>query len=103
MSQMSSQLLKRSDLRQSMSGKGNCYDNAQAESFFSRFKIELLDGGIFEEAETARTESFNYIEFYYNRKRLHSGIKYKTPMGKEKELRIKEQEEKLERKVSCPT
>lgn len=42
--------------RQSMSGKGNCYDNAQAESFFSRFKAELIEGGIFESVEQARSE-----------------------------------------------
>ena len=40
-------LLQQNCLRQSMSGKGNCYDNAQAESFFSRFKAELVEGGIF--------------------------------------------------------
>jgi len=42
--------------RQSMSGKGNCCDNAQAESFFSRFKAELIEGGIFESVEQARSE-----------------------------------------------
>ncbi len=42
--------------RQSMSGKGNCYDNAQAESFFSRFKAELVEGGIFESVDDARSE-----------------------------------------------
>ncbi|MGI8545417.1 MAG: transposase, partial [Aridibacter sp.] len=39
------ELLRIEGFRQSMSGKGNCYDNAQAESFFSRFKLELLEGG----------------------------------------------------------
>ena len=37
-----------------MSGKGNCYDNAQAESFFSRFKAELIEGGAYEDIEQAR-------------------------------------------------
>lgn len=96
-------LLARCGLRQSMSSKGNCYDNAQAESFFSRFKAELLENGIFENTETARQESFGYIEFYYNRKRRHSGIGYKTPIEKEKELKIKEKEEKRVRKVSTIT
>ena len=53
-----------------MSAKGNCYDNAQAESFFSRFKAELLEDGIFEDVTQAISETFSYIEGYYNRVRL---------------------------------
>ena len=75
--------------RQSMSRKGNCYDNAQAESFFSRFKAELIEGGIFESVEDARSEVFSYIEGYYNRIRLHSGLGYKSPIQFENELKIK--------------
>jgi transposase InsO family protein len=75
--------------RQSMSRKGNCYDNAQAESFFSRFKAELVEGGIFESLEDARSEVFSYIEGYYNRIRLHSSLGYKSPMQFENELKIK--------------
>ena len=48
--------------RQSMSRRGNCYDNAQAESFFSRFKAELVENGIFESVEDARSEVLSYIE-----------------------------------------
>jgi transposase InsO family protein len=96
-------LLKRCGFRQSMSGKGNCYDNAQAESFFSRFKTELVEDGIFEDVETARAESFDYIECYYNRKRRHSGIGYKIPMEFEQELKIEKQRRKNESKVSCLT
>ncbi len=66
--------------RQSMSRKGNCYDNAQAESFFSRFKAELVEDGIFESVEDARSEVFSYIEGYYNRIRLHSGLNYQSPL-----------------------
>ncbi|MGI9090149.1 MAG: integrase core domain-containing protein, partial [Gemmatimonadaceae bacterium] len=66
--------------RQSMSRKGNCYDNAQAESFFSRFKAELIENGIFESVEEAKSEVFSYIEGYYNRIRLHSGIGYRSPL-----------------------
>ena len=56
------ELLRTSCFRQSMSGKGNCYDNAQAESFFSRFKAELIEGGAFTNLEEARSEIFSYIE-----------------------------------------
>ena len=82
-------LLQTNGLRQSMSGKGNCYDNAQAESFFSRFKAELMEGGVFEDLEQARSEIFSYIEGYYNRVRLHSSLGYKSPMEFEAELIIK--------------
>lgn len=84
------ELLARTGLRQSMSGKGNCYDNAQAESFFSRFKTELVEDGVFETAAEARSETFSYIEGYYNRIRLHSGLNYKSPMEYERELKLNE-------------
>ncbi len=83
-------LLGRHSFRQSMSAKGNCYDNAQAESFFSRFKAELIEGGVFENIEQANSEVFSYIEGYYNRQRLHSSLGYKTPLEFEAELKIKE-------------
>jgi transposase InsO family protein len=69
-----------------MSGRGNCYDNAQAESFFSRFKAELIEGGLFEDIDQARSEIYSYIEGYYNRIRLHSSLGYKSPMEFELEL-----------------
>ena len=80
--------------RQSMSAKGNCYDNAQAESFFSRFKAELIEGGRFESVEQARSEIFSYIEGYYNRIRRHSSLGYVSPMEFEKQLKIKNQRRK---------
>lgn len=86
--------------RQSMSRKGNCYDNAQAESFFSRFKTELVENGIFESVEDARSEVFSYIEGYYNRIRLHSGLGYKSPMQFEKELNLKTKQRSSESFVS---
>lgn len=96
------ELLERQELRQSMSGKGNCYDNAQAESFFARFKTELVEGGVFEDVAQARSETFSYIEGYYNRIRRHSGLGYLSPLEFEKELARKEksQEKKLEGSVS---
>lgn len=67
------QMLERCRLRQSMSGRGNCYDNAQAESFFSRFKTEA-DMRIFNSVAEAKTEAFDYIDCYYNRVRRHSTL-----------------------------
>jgi transposase InsO family protein len=87
-------LLYINGFRQSMSGKGNCYDNAQAESFFSRFKAELIEGGVFASVEEARSEIFSYIEGYYNRVRLHSGLGYKSPLEFEMELKTKNQRRK---------
>ncbi len=83
-------LLYVNNYRQSMSRKGNCYDNAQAESFFSRFKAELLENGRFENLEQAKSEIFSYIEGYYNRTRLHSSLGYKSPMQFEEELKIRD-------------
>lgn len=83
------ELLRRNGFRQSMSGKGNCYDNAQAESFFSRFKAELIEGGVFEDIEQARTEIFSYIEGYYNRVRLYSSLGNLSPMEFELEWKTK--------------
>ena len=62
-----------------MSRRGNCYDNATAESFFSRFKAELLEGGMFQDVNQARSETFSYIQGYYNRVRCHSALNYKSP------------------------
>ena len=61
------------------SARGNCYDNAQAESFFARYKIELLENGQFENLAQASSETFSYIEGYYKRTRLHSGLNYQSP------------------------
>ena len=71
-------LIGRCSLRQSMSGKGNCYDNAQAESFFSRFKTEI-DSPIFASTDEARHAAFDYIDCYYNRIRHHSTLRATIP------------------------
>lgn len=65
-------LLKRHNLRGSMSAKGNCYDNACAESFFHSLKVECIHGERFISREIMRTTVFNYIECDYNRWRRHS-------------------------------
>lgn len=72
-------LLERHRVRQSMSRADEAYDNAYAESLFSRYKAELLEGGAFADLEEARSETFNYIEGYYNRIRRHSGLGYLSP------------------------
>jgi transposase InsO family protein len=94
------ELLAWTGLRQSMSARGNCYDNAQAESFFARFKTELVEGGIFETAAEARSETFSYIEGYYNRIRLHSALDYKSPMEYERELKLNERRSVRESSLS---
>lgn len=67
-------------LQQSMSAKGYCYDNAFAESLFASIKNELLpDSHCFPSRLSARTAIFDYIESFYNSKRLHSSINYSTP------------------------
>jgi len=72
-------MLKASGCKQSMSRAGESYDNAYAESLFSRYKAELLEGGRFKDVEEARLETFNYIEGYYNRVRRHSSLGYVSP------------------------
>jgi len=67
-------------LRQSMSGKGNCYDNAITETFFSTLKKELVYLTDFETREHAGIEIFEFIEIFYNRKRLHSSLGYLSPI-----------------------
>jgi transposase InsO family protein len=64
----------------SMSGLGNCYDNAKAEAFFSTLKSECLPATqVFDSKAVARRELFEYIEIYYNNKRLHSALGYQSP------------------------
>jgi putative transposase len=74
-------ILKEYKLRQSMSRKGNCWDNACSESFFSSLKTELIGGYIFRTREEARAEIFNYVEVFYNKHRLHSYLGYLSPIS----------------------
>jgi transposase InsO family protein len=68
-----------SGLVPSMSRKGDCYDNAVAESFFSTLKNELVFGQRFISRDHARSEVFKFIEIFYNRQRLHQALNYVTP------------------------
>ncbi len=82
-------LLKANGIIQSMSRKGNCYDNAAMESFFSILKSEILpQNGQFNSRKEAMAEIFKYIETEYNRTRIHSSIGYVSPMDFEKQYAI---------------
>ena len=72
-------LLKASHIRQSMSRKGNCWDNAVAENFFKIIKSELIYHIPELDAGRARAEIFEFIEIWYNRQRKHSYLNYMTP------------------------
>jgi len=77
-------LLEQNEIRQSMSSKGNCYDNAPTESFFSTLKRELVCRENFKTREEAKQKLFEYIEVFYNRKRRHSSLGYLSPLDFEK-------------------
>ncbi len=64
----------------SMSRRGNCYDNAVAESFFSSLKKERIRRRIYRTRKEARSDIFEYIEMFYNRTRRHSYVGYVSPM-----------------------
>ena len=63
-----------------MSRRGNCYDNAVAESFFSNLKKERIKRKIYTTREEAKSEIFEYIEVFYNRIRRHSHLNQLSPM-----------------------
>jgi putative transposase len=73
-------ILKAHDMLPSMSRKGNCYDNACVESFFSSLKNELIFHRDFYERDEARLAIFNYIEVFYNRQRSHQTLDYRSPV-----------------------
>ena len=72
-------ILQAAAIVQSMSRKGNCWDNAPMESFFGTLKTELVHHGEYPNRDAARRDLFAYIEGYYNRQRRHSAIGYITP------------------------
>ena len=72
-------LLRQHHIRTSMSRKGNCWDNAISESFFHTLKTELTHHIKFTTREEAKKIIFEYIEIFYNRKRLHSANDYMAP------------------------
>ena len=78
------EFLKQYNIIPSMSRRGNCYDNAVAESFFKTLKRELVRKHIFHTRELAASKIFEYIEMFYNAKRRHSYLGYISPNEFEK-------------------
>lgn len=76
-------LLKNYGITCSMSGKGNCYDNAPMESFFHSLKIECIYSQVFSTRNEAKSAIFDYIEIFYNRQRKHSSLNYMSPVNYE--------------------
>ena len=72
-------LLKQYNCIQSMSRKGNCWDNAVAESFFKTIKVECIDQYLFQSEESLFTVVFRYIEGWYNTMRIHSALGGMSP------------------------
>jgi putative transposase len=77
-------LLQTSQIRPSMSAQGHCYDNAAMESFWSTLKTEWLHQQNFQTRAQARLAIFDYIETFYNPKRLHSALGYQSPVDFER-------------------
>ena len=77
-------LLKTHEIQCSMSRKGDCWDNAVAESFFHTLKVELIHGKTYNTRQEAKTAIFEYIEGFYNRQRRHSYLGYLSPVDFEK-------------------
>ena len=79
-------LLEGREVVASMSRKGNCWDNAVAESFFATVEIELIEGADWHTRTEARRAVFEFIEVWYNRQRRHSSLGYLTPAEFDKRL-----------------
>jgi len=81
-------VLEAHGIEASMSRRGNCYDNAVAESFFARLKRELVDRAGYATRDAARQSIFEYIEVFYNRQRRHSSLGYVSPAEFEKQRAV---------------
>jgi len=73
----------------SMSAAGHCYDNANMESFWSTLKTALIHREFFTDLPQAKSAIFEYIEVFYNRKRLHSALGFKSPVEFEEQSNYK--------------
>ena len=80
------QLLAAHRMTASMSKKGDCWDNAVAESFFATVELELIDGSEWKTRDEARRAIFEFIETWYNRERRHSTLGFRSPATYEREV-----------------
>ena len=78
-------ILSQNEFVGSMSKKGDCWDNAVAESFFHTLKVELIHRNKFRTRDEAKEKIFGYAEMYYNYKRAHSTLGYKSPFEYERQ------------------
>jgi transposase InsO family protein len=78
-------LLATAKITSSMSGRGHCYDNANMEAFWSTLKTELVHRSQFQNLAQAHQALFDYIEHFYNRKRLHSALGFRSPVDFEQQ------------------
>jgi putative transposase len=76
-------VLAQFQIQVSMSGKGDCYDNAMMESFFSSFKTECVQQQVYQSRSEAKLSIFEWIEVFYNRQRRHSSLAYLSPVAYE--------------------
>ena len=79
-------LASKHNFKVSMSRKGNCWDNAVAESFFKTIKVEFVYKNQFSTQDQAKLSLFNWTETWYNRRRRHSALGYMTPDEFEKKF-----------------
>lgn len=82
-------------VRPSMGSVGDCYDNALCESFFATLECELIERESFSDRPEARLAVFDYVEGFYNPKRLHSALEYQSPMNYEQEYFTRKSESEL--------
>jgi putative transposase len=75
-----------------MSRKGNCWDNACAESFFGSLKNEWIKNKIYETYEEGKNDVFKYVEVFYNRKRRHASLGYVSPAVYEEMYEMKQEQ-----------
>jgi len=81
-------LLTQHEITGSMSRKGDCWDNAVAESFFHTLKVELIHRTRFQTREEAKAKIFEYVEMYYNTRRAHSTLGYLSPFEYERQATV---------------
>jgi len=79
-------ILSRNEFVGSMSRKGDCWDNAVAESFFHTLKVELVHRHRFRTRDEAKRKIFEYVEMYYNRRRAHSTLGFLSPLEYERRV-----------------